>query len=261
MDRQGRADDQLGDRSGDDPAMPENRLAHQIHVWRTSTDLKTPRLRALWSTLSTDERKRAERFRFPRDRQWFIARRGLLRAILGRYLGAEARELRFSYGRFGKPAVASGPDRPALEFNLSHSAGLALVALTAQEGVGIDIERIDAHTDYRDVAVNFFSAQDSEELLRTPPAQARRVFFRLWSMREAVGKARGDGLAVLDQRHPDTAAGESEPMWGCSATELDITHGYAAALALRGPWKLRPSPWRGRFDEWEACCCVALEIC
>jgi hypothetical protein len=72
MDRQGRADDQLGDRSGDDPAMPENRLAHQIHVWRTSTDLKTPRLRALWSTLSTDERKRAERFRFPRDRQWFL---------------------------------------------------------------------------------------------------------------------------------------------------------------------------------------------
>jgi len=66
---------------------------------------------------------------------------------------------------------------------------------------------------------------------------------------------------VFDQRHPDTAAGESEPMWGCSATELDITPGYAAALALRGPWKLRPSLWRGRFDEWEACCCVALEMC
>ena len=87
------------------------------------------------------------------------------------------------------------------------------------------------------------------------------MFFRLWSLREAVGKARGDGLAVLDQRHSDTAAGESGPMWGCSATELDIADGYAAALALCGSWQLRPGPWRGRLDEWEACCCVGLETC
>jgi 4'-phosphopantetheinyl transferase len=237
------------------------RLARQIHVWRASTDVEPGRLRVLWSTLSTDERERAERFRFSRDRQRFIARRGLLRAILGRYVGAEARELRFSYGRFGKPAVASGPGRPALEFNLSHSAGLALLALTAREGVGIDVERIDVHIDYREVAVSVFPAQESEALQRTPPARARRMFFRLWSLREAVGKARGDGLAVLDQRQADTAAEESGPMWGCSATELDIAEGYAAALAVCGAWQLRPGPWRGRLDEWEACCCVGLETC
>jgi len=241
--------------------MAEGRLAREVHVWRAHIDVEPGRLRELWSTLSTDEQNRAERFRFPLDRHRFIARRGLLRAILGRYLAAEARELSFSYGHFGKPAVASDSGRPALEFNLSHSAGLALLALTAREGLGIDIERIDSRIDYLKVAANFFLKQETEELQGTPPARARRIFFRLWSLREAVGKARGDGLAVLEQRDSETAAGKAGSMWGYSATELDIGYEYAAALALRGPWELRPRPWREHFDEWEACCCVRLETC
>jgi hypothetical protein len=94
-----------------------------------------------------------------------------------------------------------------------------------------------------------------------PPARARKIFFRLWSLSEAVGNARGDGLAVLEQRHADIGARESAPMWGCTATALDVVDGYAAALALRGSWTLRPRPWHGRIDEWEVCCRVGVEKC
>jgi 4'-phosphopantetheinyl transferase, N-terminal len=117
--------------------MFERRPDRQVHVWRVSIDVEPGRLRALRSVLSTDEHERAERLRFPRDRQRFVARRGLLRTILGKYVGANPRELRFSYGRFGKPAVASGKEPSALEFSLSHSAGLVLLAVTKREGIGI----------------------------------------------------------------------------------------------------------------------------
>jgi 4'-phosphopantetheinyl transferase len=184
-----------------------------------------------------------------------------LRAILARYLDDKADELRFVYGAFGKPAVASKQDRPALEFNLSHSAGFVLLAIATCGGVGIDIEQIDERFDYQAVAVSFFSPEEIEELQWMPPTRARRIFFRLWTLREAIGKARGDGLAVLeDQRHRG-AVSESGLTWGCSARELDVGDGYAAALSLFGRREMRPRPWHERLDGWEACYRVALETC
>jgi 4'-phosphopantetheinyl transferase len=235
-------------------AVTDGGLLGEIHVWRASADLGCDELERLWDTLSDDERERAQRFRFARDRQRFVARRGLVRAILGQYLSTGAHALRFAYGRFGKPALVCERDRPALEFSLSHSAGLLLLALTGREGVGVDIEQVDTRFDYRGVAEQFFPPQVIEELRWALPAQAHRVFFRQWSLQEAIGKARGDGLAVLRQRQ---SLG-SGPMHACSATALDIADGFAAGLAMRGKWELRPQPWRESLARWKACYRVGL---
>ncbi len=234
--------------------------AREIHVWWASSEVEPWQLRALWRTLSADELERVRRLRFPRDRRRFIGRRGLLGAMLARYVGAQAHELRFAYSPFGKPALALEEGRPALDFNLSHSAGFVLLAVGACGGVGIDVVQIDAHFDYRSVARSFFSPQQIEELERLPPARAAREFFRLWSLGEAIGKARGDGLAVLGEPiAPAWATAESALMLGCTAAALDVGDAYAATLALCGRWEMRLEPWHERLDGWEARYRVGVE--
>lgn len=234
----------------------------EIHIWCASSDAEPGRLGEFWCTLSDDERNRAGRFHFARDRQRYIARRGRLRAILAGYLGQEPPALRFAYGPFGKPALASVGGGPTLEFNLSHSSGLVLLAVAGHSGVGIDVERIDAAVNYHGVAASFFSPAEVEEIGGAPLACARRTFFRLWSRHEAVGKARGDGLAVLDEaRRGAVTAGGAGLMGGCSATEIDVGQEYAAAVALNGRWQMRSRRWRERVMDWEACYSVELEAC
>src|SRR5262245_29954900 len=79
----------------------------EVHVWRVALNLAAARIEALQQTLSTDELDRAERYHFPNDRQRFIAARGVLRAILGRYLKVEPSQIHFCYNAYGKPALSS----------------------------------------------------------------------------------------------------------------------------------------------------------
>ncbi len=104
----------------------------EVHVWRVELD------RPVAGILSGDEKQRADRFHFERDRRRFSAARTWLRVLIGRYLGVPAEEVQFRYGEHGKPAVA-GSDA-GLEFNLAHSGELALIAFTHNQPVGIDVE-------------------------------------------------------------------------------------------------------------------------
>src|SRR5258708_512758 len=91
----------------------------RIHVWTANPDLAGARPDELRALLSADEMERADRFYAPRDRMRFVAARGILRALLGRYLSSAPQSLVFAYNEFGKPSLAFGYD--ALRFNLSHS--------------------------------------------------------------------------------------------------------------------------------------------
>ena len=110
-----------------------------VHVWRADLDLETARLHRLGRNLSADEQARAVRFRFARDRERFIAARGLLREVLALYLDTAARRLRFRYGVHGKPFLAEHRD---LRFNVSHSLDTMLVAVADKREVGVDIEHV-----------------------------------------------------------------------------------------------------------------------
>jgi 4'-phosphopantetheinyl transferase len=105
------------------------RLAQEeIHLWRAYLDCAEPFLRRFEATLSSDERDRAKRYSFQRDRNNFIAARGVLRELLGKYLARVPQEIEFDYSLQGKPALRSRGLELPIRFNVSHSHGLALFA-------------------------------------------------------------------------------------------------------------------------------------
>jgi 4'-phosphopantetheinyl transferase len=223
---------------------------NEIHVWQTELDLEPEELERLERTLSVDERARAMRFHFARDRQRFIAARGAVRSILGSYLGVDPRQIQFLYDRHGKPAVQGPVDDGNLRFNLSHSDGLALVATTRGRELGVDLERIRTDIDCDALAEKFFSPREVEVLRALAANQKYEAFFSCWTRKEAYVKARGVGLSLLLDGF-DVSLAQGEPAavlktyddpreasrW--SLHELALRRGYAAALAVRERgWRL-----------------------
>src|SRR5258708_38445897 len=153
-------------------ALPDN----QVHVYYAYLNQRASQLRQLAQTLSEDERVRAEQLHFERDKSRFIARRGLLRTILGSYLGTEPGQLQFSYGRYGKPTLAKPFVSNSLHFNMSHSNGLALYAIIVGMPLGIDLEYVRPIGEAEQIAAHFFSPP-AKALLRTLPVAAMKQSF------------------------------------------------------------------------------------
>ena len=108
----------------------------EVHVWRAALDLNATAIRNFEQTLSKDECAQAAKFRFPKHRRRFIARRGLIRDIIARYLGLDPAQLEFQRGPHGKPALAAWPGEDTIQFNLSYSHGLALFAIASGREIG-----------------------------------------------------------------------------------------------------------------------------
>lgn len=226
---------------------PENLVltSHEVHVWRADLDPPAPRLKTLRDTLSSDELERADRFHFQRDRDHFIAARGLLRVILGRYLGRGPDELTFYYGPNGKPYLAHTTNGNGLSFNLSRRDGLALYAITRGREVGIDLELIRADLEPEKIAEQFFSPRELVVLQAAPTDMRQEAFFALWTCKEAYVKATGTGLTFpLNQFSVLSATNGSEVLLSIekdleeaarwSLRELSTAPGYSAALAVAG---------------------------
>jgi len=165
-----------------------------VHVWRFTTDRPAREIDHLQALLSDRERERAARFRFEEDRSRFIARRGLLRVVLGLHSKGDPARIAFELNAFGKPTLISGDSRD-WQFSASHSSGIGLVAVTVGRAVGVDIERHRADVDCLGVAASFFASDEVEALRRADPPLRRAMFFTLWSCKEAWVKARGLGLS------------------------------------------------------------------
>jgi 4'-phosphopantetheinyl transferase len=181
----------------------------EVHVWRAFLDLAPERVAALRETLAADERARAERFRFPVDRARSIVARGLLRAIIARYLEGEPEAIVFQYGPAGKPSLSCDATRADLRFNVSHADGVALYAFARNHDVGVDIERIRAEMAGERIAERFFSPCEVATLRALPPDRQGEAFFTCWTRKEAYVKARGAGItAALDEFDVSLAPGE-----------------------------------------------------
>ena len=174
--------------------------SQDIHIWRANLDLPSEQIERFFETLSADEKIRSERFHFERHRNFFIAARGILRAILSRYSELEPDEWRFNYGPRGKPEIAESCGVENLEFNVSHSEEIALYGITRASKIGIDIEKVRSLADAEQIAKRFFSPQEFTWLNQLPVSQKEAAFFSLWTCKEAYLKAIGEGLAFgLDQ--------------------------------------------------------------
>ena len=166
----------------------------EIHIWCTSLDVPPETSARLYATLTADERHRRARFRFERDRQRFTVAHGVLRELLGRYFETRPCEIRFVHNAFGKPDL-SPAFGSRLRFNLSHSAGLALIAI-ANSDVGVDLEYLRPQPDYANIARHFFSAAEVDYLTALPRPLGAEAFLGCWTKKEAYLKACGAGLTT-----------------------------------------------------------------
>lgn len=227
----------------------------EVHVLRASLDVPTSRVQSMQQTLSANELSRAGRFYFRKDRQRYIVTRGLLRTILSRYLDTEPNQLRFCYGDHGKPTLVATSGQRALSFNLSHSGGLALYAVTCGREIGIDLERVRVDFDYEQIAARFFSPPENAVLGGLPSKIKPEAFFNCWTRKEAYIKARGEGLSLpLDQFDVSVAPaepaallntrGDPHETFRWSLHELKPAPGHVAALAVEGHgWQLASWQW------------------
>lgn len=194
----------------------------EVHSWCVTLDVPAEVADGLYATLSADERNRSARFRFERDRRRFVVAHGALRELLGCYLGTHPGHVRFAHNACGKPAL-SPECGTRLRFNLSHSAGCALIAIAADADIGVDLEYIRPLPDHAEIAQHFFSAAD----VATPQA-----FFGHWTRHEAYVKACGEGL--------DSTAPAPDRRW--SVFSLEPAPGYIGAVVVEGSgWRVRPS--------------------
>jgi 4'-phosphopantetheinyl transferase len=238
--------------------VPPERLVlgnNAVHVWRVSLDQSPSQIAVFRHSLDDDERSRADRFYFSRDRERFIVARGILRAILGRYANRAPDSLSFSYNTYGKPALVSESDADKICFNLSHSHGKALYAVGRGGEIGVDLEFIRCDLEARQIAERFFSHSEIETLRALPPSLRKYAFFLCWTRKEAYIKARGEGLSLpLDQFDVSLIPGEpaallsaqsdSDDALRWSLRNLNPAPGYAAALATEGrDWTLSCWQW------------------
>lgn len=235
----------------------------EIHVWRAHLDGAVARTEWLRRTLAPDEVQRAGRFRFTEDRHRFIVARGLLRAILARYLSVPPEQVRLCYGVCGKPALAAQPLGGEVHFSVSHSHDLALYAIARGRRVGIDVEHIRPIPEARQIVERFFSVQERALFRALAPDERVEAFFRCWTYKEAYMKAQGEGLTLaLDRFNVPVAPGEPGKLlnvdgdpWEASRWslwELRPMPGYAAALAAEGcGWHLSRWQWTGCDAEEE----------
>ncbi|MBW4507541.1 MAG: 4'-phosphopantetheinyl transferase superfamily protein [Scytonematopsis contorta HA4267-MV1] len=214
---------------------------NEVHIWQAALEVND--IQSLQQNLSIDEVKRAERFRFQKDRENFIIARGFLRKILSRYLGVLPRDLCFCYGANGKPALTKAFDGDKLKFNLSHSHGIALYAITLNRNIGIDIERIRTDFDCEQIAQQFFSPRENAILAKLPTNTKHEAFFSCWTRKEAYIKANGQGLSLpLEQIDVTLIPGEPAALlntkWDSqeakrwSLKNIVPHHNYAAAVAV-----------------------------
>jgi 4'-phosphopantetheinyl transferase len=201
--------------------------ATEIHVWRAQLDSRE------WpcaDRLPAPERQRAARLLSSRGRSRWVAARWALREVLGRYLDEEPAEIGLRLARRGKPMLAASSS--PLRFNLSHSGGRALVAVTWEREIGVDIEQIAPRRNLLALARRALEPAQAQAIAELPPADRLAAFHAAWTRHEAIAKCLGTGLWA-----PPTAAEET------AVSGLDVGPGFAAAIAVSG----RDMPPRRHF--------------
>ena len=165
----------------------------EVHVWQVDLVAWDKAADSLLELLSAEEQERAVRFKFPGPRNQYVISRALLRRALGRYLKIEAREVRFRTATNGKPELAADS---YVRFNLSHTQGATVFAVTHKRHVGVDVERIRTDTNAMELAERFFSRPEVQWLRSQPASELMASFFSCWTAKEAYIKAQGEGLSM-----------------------------------------------------------------
>lgn len=229
--------------------------AHHVDIWMASTDPAEQQLRTYRALLSPAELTRLEKFRVEFKSREYIVTRGLLRQVLAQTAGLDITGVEFDYCEHGKPSLAGHAGGENIAFNVSHSHGVILVALTLGGRLGVDLEKIRPKVEWRSLAEHYFSALEVRALDGYPGEAGRKAFFTCWTRKEAFVKAQGAGISYGLKEFdvsidPDEAYAalairseeEDAARWLIKNLPVPATH--VAALALDRP-AVHFRLWRG----------------
>ena len=237
------------------PEAPELK-GDALHLWRVQLDRPAFPYENMVSWLAREESERSSRFLFPEDQRRFATGRGMLRCILGSYLRQAPETVRIQYGQYGKPQVQGNGGKPAVQFNLSHSGGVAVIGVRASGSVGIDVEEVRNGIEIDELAARHFCANERLELNRAAPGDRSLEFFHQWTRKEAYLKALGLGLQIetaeIDMTQMAGEAGKpgGQQSWEWSRREFEPQEGFIGCAVVQGvigevgylEWRTLPSP-------------------
>ena len=214
-----------------------------VDLWRVDLDRDPATSHSFLQLLSIEERERAGRFVFEKDRGRFIVCRAALRTILGGSMHIAPGQIRISANRYGKPYL-SDPEG-GIRFNVSHSHGLAVIAVTLDREIGVDLEFVDRDFDISSIPSSLYTPSGLSRFRSLPPDLQVEEFFSAWTRKEAVLKATGDGLSSSEELQSAIRSINDDdlpcPMslavdnrsW--TVTGIDVQSNFKAALAVEGP--------------------------
>jgi 4'-phosphopantetheinyl transferase len=234
--------------------------ADEVRIWCARLDWPDADIRRFESILSLEEKERAKRFHFESDRVRFVARRAVLRTVLGDCLGRAAGDIAFVHGPQGKPELSPACNPHRLCFNTSHSRGLGVIALAIDRAVGIDVEWVKPLPDYEAIARHHFTEDENIALSNVEPLERLQAFFNCWTRKEAFVKAHGGGLTLpLDSFEVSLAPGRPAGLLSCveegqlerwSLRSFDPAPGFVGAVVAAGSaWTIRSGDWSQRHEQ------------
>ena len=212
-------------------------LLNSVELWFFDNE-KLSQLSYDWGkNLSTEEQQRAHRFHFESDQRSFMIYHSCKRLILSCHLNKEPKDIVISFQEKGKPFLKDEP----LTFNLSHTKEMAVLAVANGVEIGVDIEKIKTSANYLDIAKRFFHPDEYQQLMEFEDAQQQQQqFYILWTAKEAILKATGEGIAAglnkfsvqqhlsnldeLKHTYPETI----------TLMPLSVPDNYVATLAIVG---------------------------
>jgi 4'-phosphopantetheinyl transferase len=222
-------------------------------------EIVDPQLLAAYrSLLSEEELLKQARFHFERDRHRYLVTRAMVRTVLSKYAGVAPRDWRFAANRYGRPSIA--PElRTAqrIEFNVSHTDGLVVLAVTCGRAIGVDVENMRSRAVDIAIADRCFAPAEAAALRALPPQQQRRRFFEYWTLKESYIKARGMGLSIPLKQFAfeiedatriqltlDPCLQDLAERWTFWQVELQNNHLAAICAGNDGSWPPNPAQTR-----------------
>lgn len=210
-----------------------------IHFWWISLDVTDENLQTYISLLSESEKIKADRFKFPQHQRRYQAVHGILRIILARYLNLDPAQINFTHSDRGKPYLTDDCNPLNLQFNLSHSENMAIVGISRDRPIGVDLEKMRPMENSLQLAKRFFCASEYDLLTQSIPEERDKLFFQLWTAKEAYLKATGEGISgglnqVEISLNPLSLI--NFPNWYLQSFEFnpDDELNYWAAIAVEG---------------------------
>jgi 4'-phosphopantetheinyl transferase len=246
------------------PVEPVRLDPGHVHLWAVVLKDFVDEVSKFGDLLSPVEQTAAQKFGFDRDRNRYVIRHGVLRLIIGRYLRQPPAQIEFQLGAYGKPELRENGGSTPLFFNTSHSADIAVCAITSACPIGVDVESTREIPEIEGIAQRFFLSGETRTLMDLPAESRLQAFYAGWTRKEALLKATGKGIAEDLAKVEVTLAPEDEPRVVSISGEpgaheqwrlqpFSPARGYVGCLAYRNS-VLALDSWRvAKSTLWKGC--------